>query len=75
MPDPLRVKLVSESASGMTSASMSPPGATRNEVCFACMICYDLLRSRVFLKNWETRFSTQVINESRVVAMYFSALI
>jgi len=28
MPDPLRVKLVSESASGLASTSISPPGAT-----------------------------------------------
>jgi len=45
MPDPLRAKLVSESASGMASASMSPPGATRNWVRFACVICYEMLRS------------------------------
>jgi hypothetical protein len=29
MPDPLHVKLVSESAAGLASASFSPPGATR----------------------------------------------
>ena len=28
MPDPLRTKLVSESAAGMASASISPPGAS-----------------------------------------------
>jgi len=28
MPDPLHVKLVSESAAGLASASFSPPGVT-----------------------------------------------
>src|SRR5208282_3636596 len=44
MPDPLRAKLVSESASGMASASISPPGATRNWVRLACVTCYEMLR-------------------------------
>src|SRR5271166_1796471 len=44
MPDPLRAKLVSESASGMASASTSPPEATRNCVRFACVIYYGMLR-------------------------------
>src|SRR5271157_265144 len=38
----MRFKLVSESASGMASASISPPGATRNWVRFACVICADI---------------------------------
>jgi hypothetical protein len=63
MPDPLRAKLVSASASGMASASISPPGATRNWVRFACVICYGMLRFPAFLKIWETMFSTQVLNE------------
>ena len=62
MPDPLRVKLVSESAAGMASASISPPGATRNGVRFACVICYEMLRFPAFLKYWATGFSTQVLN-------------
>jgi len=75
MPDPLRTKLVSESASGMARASMSPLGATRNWVRFACVIPYDLLRFWGFLKIWEARFSTQVHTEYMVVAMGLSALI
>ena len=63
MPDPLRAKLVSESASGLASASISPPGATRNCVRFACVTCYEMLRFSAFSKIWETRFSTQVLNE------------
>ena len=63
MPDPLRAKLVSESASGMASASISPPGATRNWVRFACVICYEMLRFSAVSKIWKTRFSTQVLNE------------
>ena len=51
MPDRMRVKLVSESASGMARASISPPGATRNWVRFACMICYEMLRFSGFLKT------------------------
>src|SRR5208282_4735367 len=50
MPDPLRAKLVSESASGMASASMSPPGETRNGVRFASVICYEMLRFTGFLE-------------------------
>ena len=50
MPDPLRPKLVSESTPGMASASISPPGATRNWVRFACVICYGTLRFSAFLK-------------------------
>ena len=63
MPDPLRAKLVSESASGMASASISPPGATWNCVRFACVIYYEMLRFSAFLKIWEIMFSTQVLNE------------
>ena len=40
MPDPLRAKLVSESASGMARASISPPGAIWTCVHIACVICY-----------------------------------
>ena len=61
MPDPLHVKLVSESAAGLASASFSPPGATRNGVHFACVICYEMLFSG-FSKFWETSFSTQVLD-------------
>ena len=32
MPDPLRAKLVSESASGMASASISPPGPFHSRI-------------------------------------------
>ena len=63
MPDPLRAKLVSESASGMASASISPPEATRNWVRFACVTCYEMLRFSAFSRIWETMFSTQVLNE------------
>ena len=45
MPDPLRAKLVSESASGLARASISPFRATRNCVRFACDTCYEKLRS------------------------------
>jgi len=62
MPDPLRAKLDSESASGMVSASMSPPGATRNWVRFACVICYEMLRFSGFFENLEIRLSTQAVN-------------
>jgi len=61
MPDPLRAKLVSESASGMASASMSPPGETRNGVRFASVICYEMLRfTGVSRSSGEPSFSTQV---------------
>ena len=63
MPDPLGVKLVSESASGMARASISPPEATRNGVRFACVTCYEMLRFSGLAKIWETMFSTQVPNE------------
>ena len=63
MPDPLRAKLVSESASGLARASISPPGAIWTCVRFACVICYEMLRFWAFLKIWETMFSTQVLNE------------
>ena len=55
MPDPLRVKLVSESACGMASASISPPGATRNWVRFACVICYEMLRFSGFSRICQIR--------------------
>src|SRR5271157_6019977 len=71
----LRVKLVSESASGMASASISLPGATRNWVRLACVTCYEMLRFSAFSRICETRFSTQVINQERVVAICLSALI
>ena len=61
MPDRLRVKLVSESASGMASASISPPGATRNWVRLACVTCYVMLRFSAFSRVWEIRFSAQVV--------------
>ena len=38
MLDPLRVKLISESASGLVSALISPSEATRNGVRLACVI-------------------------------------
>jgi len=61
IPDPLRAKLVAESASGMASASTSPPGATRNGVRFACVICYEKLRFPGISRNsGEPSFSTQV---------------
>ena len=63
MPDPLRVKLVSESASGLASASISPPEATRNGVRLACVTCYEMLRFSGLSRIWETMFSTQVLNE------------
>jgi len=50
MPDPLHVKLVSESAAGLASASFSPPGATRNGVHFACVIYCEMLRFPAFWK-------------------------
>jgi len=62
MPDPLRAKLVSESASGMASASISPPGATRNGVRWACDTCYEMLRFSVFSRVWENRLLTEVLN-------------
>ena len=43
--------------------SPTPTSATRNWVHFACVICYEMLRFSAFLKIWETRFSTQVLNE------------
>ena len=63
MADPLPAKLVSESASGMASASTSPPEATRNCVRFACVIYYGMLRFSAFLKIWKTMFSTQILNK------------
>jgi len=63
MPDPLRAKLVSESASGMASASMSPPGTTRNWVRLARVTCYEMLRFSGFFENLEIRLSTQAVNE------------
>jgi len=53
MTDPLRVKLVSESASGMAIASISPPGTTRNWVRLACVTCYEMLRFPGFFENLE----------------------
>src|SRR5208337_342872 len=44
MLDPLRVKLITESASGLVSASISPSKATRNGVRLACVTCYEMLR-------------------------------
>ena len=44
MLDPLRVKLISESASGLVSALISLPEATRNGVRLACVTCYEMLR-------------------------------
>ena len=61
MADPLPAKLASESASGMAMASISPPGATRNGVRFACVICYEKLRFPGVSRNsGEPSFSTQV---------------
>ena len=61
MADPLPVKLASESASGMAIASIFPPGATRNGVRFACVICYEKLRFPGVSRNsGEPSFSTQV---------------
>ena len=51
MHDRMRVKLVSESACGMASGSISPPGATRNGVRLADVICYGMLRFSGFLKT------------------------
>jgi len=51
MPDCMRVKLVSESASVKARALMSPPGATRNGVRLACVTCYEMLRFSGFLKT------------------------
>src|SRR5208337_2183303 len=40
-----------------SSTPATPPSsATRNYVCFACMICYDLLRFPEFLKSWRAVF-------------------
>ncbi len=61
MPDPLRANLVSESASGMASASISPPGATRNCVRFACVICCGMLRFAPFLGHF-----TPILSSSRL---------
>ena len=47
----------------LASASISPSGATRNWVRFACVICYGMLRFPASLKIWETMFSTQILNE------------
>src|SRR5208337_221823 len=55
--------IVSESASGMASASMSPPGTTRNWVRLACVTCYEMLRFSGFFENLEIRISTQAVNE------------
>ena len=55
MPDPLRVKLVSESASGLASASISPSEATRNGIRLACVTCYKMLRFWAFSRTCETR--------------------
>ncbi len=63
MPDPLGVKLVSESASGLASASISPSEATRNGVRLACVTCYEMLRFSGRARIWKTMFSTQVLNE------------
>ena len=52
MLDPLRVKLITESASGLASASISPSKATRNWVGFACVTCYEMLRFSGLLKIW-----------------------
>ena len=41
----------------------TPSSATRNWVRLACVICYGMLRFPAFLKFWEPRFSTQVLNE------------
>jgi hypothetical protein len=56
MPDPLRAKLASESAAGMASASISPPGAIRNRVHLACVTCYEMLRVSGFSKICEIGF-------------------
>src|SRR5271157_1444213 len=47
-----------------SSTPATPPSsATRNCVCFACMIYYDLLRFPGFLKSWRAVFFfTQVID-------------
>ncbi len=63
MLDPLRVKLITESASGLVSASISPSKATRNGVRLACVTCYEMLRFSGLSRIWETMFSTQVLNE------------
>ncbi len=63
MLDPLRVKLISESASGLVSALISPSEATRNGVRLACVTCYEMLRFSGLSRIWETMFSTQVLNE------------
>src|SRR5271157_6391253 len=40
-----------------SSTPATPPSsATRNCVCFACMICYDLLHFPGFLKSWRAVF-------------------
>jgi len=62
MPDPLRAKLVSESASGMASASTSPPEATRNGIRFACVIYYGMLRFSAFSRVRENMALTEVLN-------------
>src|SRR5271166_1561555 len=41
----------------------TPSSATRNWVRLACVRCYDMLRLWAFLKIWEPRFSTQVLDE------------
>ncbi len=59
MLDPLRVKLISESASGLVSALISPSEATRNWVRFACVTCYEMLRFSAFRE-----FGKQVFDAS-----------
>src|SRR5208337_3176633 len=46
----------------------TPSSATRNWVRLACVRCYEMLRFWAFLKIWEPRFSTQVLDEKMVVA-------
>src|SRR5271157_4493261 len=41
----------------------TPSSATRNWVRLACVRCYEMLRFWAFLKIWEPRFSTQVLDE------------
>ncbi|MGZ3382731.1 MAG: hypothetical protein ACXVBB_21065 [Isosphaeraceae bacterium] len=63
MLDPLRVKLISESASGLVSALIALPEATGNGVRLACVTCYEMLRFSGLSRIWETMFSTQILNE------------
>ena len=44
----------------------TPSSATRNWVRLACVICYGMLRFPAFLKLWEPRFSTQVLNPKQI---------